>query len=154
MCVVSSKKKNLGCEAGCGLTVSCSDHGRIGPALEMTFHQVSDICSEILQCNFLWQAHYLRRLEGDTCCSAHCKWGFICDEDSACESFCVTGAVHGEVQVSLFVAGAILGEVELSLFVAGAVLGEVQVSLFVTGAVLGEVPVTLFVAGAVFGVDL
>ena len=22
-------KSNLGCEAGCGLTVSCSDHGRI-----------------------------------------------------------------------------------------------------------------------------
>ena len=63
VCVVSSKS-NLGCEAGCGLTVSCSDHGRIGPALEMTFHQVSDICSEILQCNFLWQAQYLRRLEG------------------------------------------------------------------------------------------
>ena len=30
---------------------SWSDHGRIGPALEMTFHQVSDICSEMLQCN-------------------------------------------------------------------------------------------------------
>ena len=37
------------------------------------------------------------RLEGDNCCSAHCKSGFICDEDSACESFCVTGAVFGEV---------------------------------------------------------
>ena len=60
------EKKNLGCEAGCGLTVSCSDHGRIGPALEMTFHQVSGICSEILQCNFLWQAQYLRRLEVDS----------------------------------------------------------------------------------------
>ena len=41
-------KSNLGCEAGCGVTVSFSDHGRIqlgsssdpariGPALEMTF---------------------------------------------------------------------------------------------------------------------
>ena len=70
--VVSSKSK-LGCEAGCGLSVLFSDHARIGPALEMTFHQFSDICSEILQCNFLWQAQYLRRLEGDTCCSAHCK---------------------------------------------------------------------------------
>ena len=28
MLVVSSKS-NLGCEAGCGLTVSCSDHARI-----------------------------------------------------------------------------------------------------------------------------
>ena len=49
--VVSSKSK-LGCEAGCGLSVLFSDHARIGPALEMTFHQFSDICSEILQCNF------------------------------------------------------------------------------------------------------
>ena len=28
---VLSAKSDLGCEAGCGLTVSCSDHGRIGP---------------------------------------------------------------------------------------------------------------------------
>ena len=30
-------------------------------------------------------------------CSAHCKSGFICDEDLVCESFCVTGAAFGEV---------------------------------------------------------
>ena len=45
----------------------------------------------------VWQARYLVRLEGDTCCSAHCKSHFICDEDQACESFCVAGAVFGEV---------------------------------------------------------
>ena len=28
-----------------------------------------------------WQAQYLARLDRDTCCSAHCKWGFICDDD-------------------------------------------------------------------------
>ena len=28
--LVVSGKSNLGCEAGCGLTVSCSDHGRNG----------------------------------------------------------------------------------------------------------------------------
>ena len=66
----------------------------------------------------------------------------------------MTGAVLGEVQVSLFVAGALLGEVQVSLFVAGAVLGDVQVALFVAGAVLGEVVVSLFVAGAVFGESL
>ena len=49
------------------------------------------------------------------------------------ESFCVVGAVVGEVQVSLFVAGAVLGEGQVSLCVVGAVLGEVQVSLFVAG---------------------
>ena len=50
----------------------------------------------------------------------------------------MTGAVLGEVQVSLFVAGAVLGDVQVALFVAGAVLGEVLVSLFVAGAVFGE----------------
>ena len=30
----------------------------------------------------------------------------------------MTGAVFGEVEVSLFVAGAVFGEVEVSLFVA------------------------------------
>ena len=43
----------------------------------------------------------------------------------ACESFCVAGAVLGEVEVSLFVVGAVLGEGQVSLFVAGAVLGEI-----------------------------
>ena len=54
MLVVSSKS-NLTCEAGCGLRFcgrimvgSFSDHSRIVPALEMTFHQFSDICCEIL----------------------------------------------------------------------------------------------------------
>ena len=39
--LVVGVKGNLGCEAGCGLTVSCSDHSRIGRALEMTFHPFS-----------------------------------------------------------------------------------------------------------------
>ena len=60
---------------------SFSDHGRICPALEMTFEPFSEIFSDMLQCFFLWQAQYLVRLDGDTCCSAHCKWGFICDEE-------------------------------------------------------------------------
>ena len=45
----------------------------------------------------VWQAQYLVRLDGDTCCSAHCKRRFICDDDQACESFCVAGAVFREV---------------------------------------------------------
>ena len=72
MLVVSSKS-NLGCEAGCGLTVSCSDHGRIGPALEMTFQLFSRNLSQILESHFAWQAQYLVSLDNDTCCSAHCK---------------------------------------------------------------------------------
>ena len=79
MLVVSSKS-NLGGEVGCGLRFhgrilvrSWSDHSRIVPALEMTFHLFLDIFFEILPCHFSWQAQHLVRFEGDTCCSAHCK---------------------------------------------------------------------------------
>ena len=44
-----------------------------------------------------WQAQYLVRLQGDDCCSAHCKWRFICDVDQSWDSFCVAGAIFGEV---------------------------------------------------------
>ena len=71
--LVVGVKGNLGCEAGCGLTVSCSDHGRIGRALEMTFHPFSANFSEISDGHFSWQAQYLVSLDYDTCCSAHCK---------------------------------------------------------------------------------
>ena len=73
-------KSNLGCEAGCRRTVSfsdhariISDHGRIGRALEMTFHPFSANFFEILDGHFSWQAQYLVSLDYDTCCSAHCK---------------------------------------------------------------------------------
>ena len=56
--------------------------------------------------HFAWQAQYLLKLEGDTCCSAHCKWRFIREADQWWVSFCVAGAVFGEVGVWLFVAGA------------------------------------------------
>ena len=52
---------------------SCSDHARIGRALELTLQLFSANFSLILECNFAWQAQYLVRLEGDACCSAHCK---------------------------------------------------------------------------------
>ena len=73
-------KSNLGCEAGCGVTVSFSDHSRIllgscriGPALEMTFQLFSRNFCEILESHFAWRAQYLVSLDNDTCCSAHCK---------------------------------------------------------------------------------
>ena len=77
-------KSKLGCEAGCGLTVSfsdhgrimvgsCSDHGRIGRALEMTFHLFSPNFSHRLDGYFSWQVQDLVSLDTDTCCSAHCK---------------------------------------------------------------------------------
>ena len=52
---------------------SVSDHSRIGRALEMTFHLVSANFCPMLGGHFAWQAQYLVRLEGDACCSAHCK---------------------------------------------------------------------------------
>ena len=52
---------------------SWSDQSRIVPALEMTFDPFSEIFSDMLQCHFSWQAQYLVRLDGDTCCSAHWK---------------------------------------------------------------------------------
>ena len=78
--LLGTSQSNLTCEAGCGLRFhsrimlgSWSDHGRIGPALEMTFHLFLEIFFDILQCHFSWQAQYLARLDSDTCCSAHWK---------------------------------------------------------------------------------
>ena len=45
-------KSNLGCKAGCGLTASFSDHGRIGPTLSMTFQPFAANFSDILECYF------------------------------------------------------------------------------------------------------
>ena len=47
--------------------------------------------------HFPWQAQYLVKLEGDSCCSPHWKWCFICDADQSWHSFCVAGALSGEV---------------------------------------------------------
>ena len=61
--------------------------------------------------HFAWQAQYLLRLEVDFACSAHWKWRFIWGADQSWDSFCVAGAVFGEVGVWLFVAGAALGDI-------------------------------------------
>ena len=52
---------------------SFSDHSRIGRALEMTFQLFSANFCQMLGGHFAWQAQYLVKLEGDACCSAHCK---------------------------------------------------------------------------------
>ena len=75
--LVVSAKSNLCCAAGCGLTGSCSDHGRImvgsfsdhsriGRALEIAFQLSSANFCRILGGHFAWQAQYLVRLEGET----------------------------------------------------------------------------------------
>ena len=52
---------------------SVSDHGRIGRALEMPLQLFSANFCQMLGGHFAWQVQYLVRLEGDACCSAHCK---------------------------------------------------------------------------------
>ena len=75
----------------------------VAPRIVNDVSYVTRINHEI---HFAWQAQYMVKLSCDFCCSAHCKWRFICDADQSWDSFCVAGAVFGEVGVSLFVAGA------------------------------------------------
>ena len=60
-------------------------------------NDVSYVTQIIDNIHFAWQAQYLVRLEGDFTCSMHWKWRFICDTDHSRHSFCVAGAVFGEV---------------------------------------------------------
>ena len=60
-------------------------------------NEVSYVTQIIDDIHFAWQAQYLVRLDGDCTCSAHWKWRFICDADHCWHSFCVAGAVFGEV---------------------------------------------------------
>ena len=57
--------------------------------------------------HFAWQAQYLVKLEAAFCCSAHCKWRFICDVDQSWDSFCVAGAVFGDVGGWLYLLHAL-----------------------------------------------
>ena len=47
---------------------------RIGNDVSYVTHITNDI-------DFVWQGHYLVRLQGDFTCSAHWKLRFICDAD-------------------------------------------------------------------------
>ena len=57
----------------------------------------SGILRRNLELRISWQAQYLVSLKGDFTYSAHWKCRFICDKDHSCDSFCVAGAVLGEV---------------------------------------------------------
>ena len=74
-------------------------------------NEVAYVTQIIDDVHFAWQAQYLVMLEGDFTCSTHWKWRFICDADQWWHSFCVAGAVFGEVRVGLFVAGAALRDI-------------------------------------------
>ena len=80
----------------------------VAPRIGNEVSYVTQITDEI---DFVWQAQYLVRLEGDFTCSTHWKWGFICDADHWWHSFCVAGAVFGEVGGWLFVTGAALRDI-------------------------------------------
>ena len=80
----------------------------LAPRIGNEVPYVTQIIDDI---HFAWQAQYLVRLEGDFTCSTHWKWGFICDADHWWHSFCVAGAVFGEVGGWLFVTGAALRDI-------------------------------------------
>ena len=80
----------------------------VAPRIRNEVSYVTQIIDDI---HFAWQAQYLVRLEGDFTCSTHWKWGFICDADHWWHSFCVAGAVFGEVRVGLFMTVAALRDI-------------------------------------------
>ena len=97
------------------MTILSSDYRRIivgYPRIVFLLAEaLQGVSDEILSFKISWQAQYLVRLEGDFSCSAHWKWGFICDADHWWHSFCVAGAVFGEVGGWLFVTGAALRDI-------------------------------------------
>ena len=86
---------------GCRVTL-------LAPRIGNDVSYVTQIRDDI---HFAWQAQYLVMLEGDFTCSTHWKWRFICDADQWWHSFCVAGAVFGEVGGWLFVTGAALRDI-------------------------------------------
>ena len=66
----------------------------VAPCIGNDVSYVTQIINDI---HFAWQAQYLVKMEGDFTGSTHWKWGFICDADHWWHSFCVAGAVFGEV---------------------------------------------------------
>ena len=73
---------------------------RIGNDVSYATQKTDDI-------DLVWQAQYLVRLAGDFTCSTHWKWRFICDADQWWHSFCVAGAVFGDVGGWLYLLHAL-----------------------------------------------
>ena len=51
---------------------------RLMPFAPRIVNDVSYVMRINHEIHFAWQGQYLVRLEGDACCSAHCKWRFRC----------------------------------------------------------------------------
>ena len=73
-------------------------------ALEMTFHMWRRLGMTFI---LRGQAQYLVMLEGDFTCCTHWKWRFICDADQWWHSFCVAGALFGDVGGWLYLLHAL-----------------------------------------------
>ena len=86
---------------------------RVMPVAPRIVNDVPYVTKINHESHFAWQAQYLVRLQGDACCSAHCKWRFRCHGYRSWESFFVAGAVFGDFGVSRFAAGAVFGEVRV-----------------------------------------
>ena len=82
----------------------CSDYPRIVFLLAEALQGVS---AEILRFQISWQVQYSVRLEGDFTCTTHWKWGFIRGADHRRHSFCVAGAVFGDVGGWLYLLHAL-----------------------------------------------
>ena len=98
-------------------------------ALEMRLHMWR---RSLMTLHFAWQAQYLVRLQGAFACSAHWKWGCICDADHWWLAFCVAGAAVGEVAGCLLLLRALEMTFHMwrrslmsCICEAGAVFGEV-----------------------------
>ena len=110
-------------------------------------NEVAYVTQIIDDLDIAWQAQYLVRLAGDFTFSAHWKWSFICHADHWWRSFCVAGAVFGDVGGWLYLLHALemwrfICDADHwwhSFCVAGAVFGEVRVGLFVAGAALRDI---------------
>ena len=96
---------------GCEMTILWSDIVGLSSNRLSIGGSIQGVSAEILSFKISRQAQYLVRLAGDFTCSTHWKWRFICDADQGWHSFCVAGAVFGEVAGWLFVTGAALRDI-------------------------------------------
>ena len=92
---------------GCEMTILWSDIVGLSSNRLSIGGSIQGVSAEILRFKISWQAQYLVRLEGDFTCSTHWKWGFTCDADHWWHSFCVAGAVFGEVGGWLYLLHAL-----------------------------------------------
>ena len=75
----------------------CSDIVGYRRIVFLLAEALQGFCDYILSFKISWQVQYLVRLGVDFTGSTHWKWRFICDADYRWHSFCVAGAVFGEV---------------------------------------------------------